>query len=240
MTAQRHGYSTPRYLTFNQAQELGGSVRKGEHGTKVYFVKQLQVRDRSEPEGSDDATRMVPMLREYTVFNVSQCEGLPQRILTPEAKAPRNKDQRDGLADQFLATTQADIREGHGEEYYIPSRDFISLPSFAAFKNADSFYGVAFHELGHWTGAKARLDRDLKGRFGERQYAAEELVAELCAAFLCAEFNMDGELRHAGYIATWIELLKADKKAFFTACSKAQAAADFLRGLALQEQSVAA
>ena len=80
----------------------------------------------------------------------------------------------------------------------------------------------------------------MKGRFGERAYAAEELVAELCAAFLCAEFDIDGELRHAGYIANWIELLTADKKAFFTACSKAQAAADFLRGLALQEQSVAA
>ena len=80
----------------------------------------------------------------------------------------------------------------------------------------------------------------MKGRFGERQYAAEELVAELCAAFLCAEFDIDGELRHAGYIANWIELLTADKKAFLTACSKAQAAADFLRGLALQEQSVAA
>jgi antirestriction protein ArdC len=242
MTAQRHGYSTPRYLTFKQAQELGGNVRKGEHGTKVYFVKQLQVRDRSEPEGSDDATRMVPMMKEYTVFNVAQCESLPQRILTPEPKAPRNKDQRDGVADEFLTTTRADIREGHGEAYYVPSKDFISLPSFAAFKNADSFYGVAFHELGHWTGAKARLDRSegMKGRFGDRAYAAEELVAELCAAFLCAEFDIDGELRHAGYIANWIELLTADKKAFFTACSKAQAAADFLRGLALQEQSVAA
>jgi antirestriction protein ArdC len=241
MAAQRHSYATPRYLTFKQAQELGGNVRKGEHGTKVYFVKQLQVRDRSEPEGSDDAMRMVPMMREYTVFNVAQCESLPQRIMTPEAKAPRNKDQRDGIADDFLSTTHADIREGHGEAYYIPSQDFISLPAFAAFKNADTFYATTFHELGHWTGAKARLDRDLKGRFGDRAYAAEELVAELCAAFLCAEFDMDGELRHAGYIANWIELLKADKKAFFTACSKAQAAADFLRGLALAEpQEVAA
>jgi antirestriction protein ArdC len=236
MAAQRHSYATPRYLTFKQCQELGGNVRKGEHGTKVYFVKQLQVRDRSEPEGSDDAVRMVPMMREYTVFNVAQCESLPARILTPEVKAPRNKDQRDGFADQFLATTQADIREG-GEAYYVPSKDFISLPSFAAFKSADSFYGVAFHELGHWTGAKPRLDRSegMKGRFGDRAYAAEELVAELCAAFLCAEFDMDGQLRHAGYIANWIELLRADKKAFFTACSKAQAAADFLRGLALAD-----
>ena len=88
-------------------------------------------------------------------------------------------------------------------------------------------------------GHKSRLDRDLKHRFGERAYAAEELVAELCAAFLCAEFNLDGDLRHAGYIASWIGLLKADKRAIFTACSKAQAAADYLLGLALRDQQTA-
>jgi antirestriction protein ArdC len=224
------GYAAPRWLTFKQALELGGNVRKGEHGTKVYFVKQLEVRDKDSEE-----PRIVPMLREYTVFNVAQCEGLPSRVLEPKAKAPRNKDQRSGLADEFLATTGADIREGHGEAYYVPSKDFISLPAFASFKNADNFYSTTFHELGHWTGHKARLDRDLKGRFGDRAYAAEELVAELCAAFLCAEFDMDGELRHAGYIGNWIELLKADTRAFFTAASKAQAAADYLRGLALAE-----
>jgi antirestriction protein ArdC len=92
-----------------------------------------------------------------------------------------------------------------------------------------------FHELGHWTGHKSRLDRDLRHRFGERAYAAEELVAELCAAFLCAEFSIDGDLRHAGYIQTWTGLLRADSRAFFTACNKAQAAADYLRGLALAE-----
>ena len=110
-----------------------------------------------------------------------------------------------------------------------------AAPSFGCFRNADNFYSTVFHELGHWTGSKARLDRDLKGRFGDRAYAAEELVAELCAAFLCAEFDMDGELRHAGYIENWIALLKADARAFFTAASKAQAAADYLRGLALAE-----
>ncbi len=94
---------------------------------------------------------------------------------------------------------------------------------------------MAFHELTHWTGHKSRLDRDLKNRFGSRDYAAEELVAELGAAFLCAEFGFDGDVRNAGYIATWIELLKADKRAFFTACSKASKAADYLRGLALAE-----
>ena len=121
----------------------------------------------------------------------------------------------------------------HGEAYYVPSHDFISMPAFAAFKGADHFYNVIFHELTHWTRHKSRLDRDLKNRFGSRNYAAEELVAELGAGFLSAEFGFDGDVRNAGYIATWIDLLKADKRAFFTACSKASQAADYLRGLAL-------
>jgi len=127
------------------------------------------------------------------------------------------------------------IREGHGEACYVPSRDFISMPAFAGFKGADHFYNVAFHELAHWTGHKTRLDRDLKNRFGSCNYAAEELIAELAAAFLCAEFGFDGDVRNAGYIATWIDLLKGDKRAFFTACSQASKAADYLRGLALTE-----
>ena len=110
---------------------------------------------------------------------------------------------------------------------------FISMPAFQAFRGADHFYNVAFHELSHWTGHQARLDRDLKHRFGSRNYAAEELVAELSAAFLCAEFGFNGIVRSASYIATWIDLLISDKRAFFTACSKASQAADYLRGLAL-------
>jgi antirestriction protein ArdC len=121
-------FAVPRYLTFNQAQELGGSVRKGEHGTKVYFVKQLQVADKDR-EGE---TRTIPMLKEYTVFNVSQCEGLPDRVLDPGTKAPRNKDAREPIADEFLATTKADIREGNGEAYYVPSKDFITRMGPAA------------------------------------------------------------------------------------------------------------
>jgi antirestriction protein ArdC len=116
----------------------------------------------------------------------------------------------------------------------VPSRDFISLPGFKDFKGADHFYCTAFHELTHWTGHSTRLSRDLKNRFGSRQYAAEELIAELGAAFLCAEFGFDGDLRHAGYIGTWIALLKADKRALFTAASKASQAADYLRHCALR------
>ena len=231
--AQAAGYRTPRFLTFKQALELGGNVRKGERGTKVYFVKQLHVRDESPDDSS--STRLIPMMREYTVLNVDQCENLPESINTGKPMRVRNPDARDELADAFLHSTGADIREGQGEAYYVPSRDFISMPAFAGFKGADHFYNVAFHELTHWSGHKSRLDRDLKNRFGSRNYAAEELIAELGAAFLCAEFGFDGDVRNAGYIASWIELLKADKRAFFTACSHACKAADYLRGLALAE-----
>ena len=229
--AQAAGYRSPRFLTFKQALELGGNVRKGERGTKVYFVKQLRIRD----DVTDDcsSTRLIPMMREYTVFNVDQCQNLPDSISTGKPIRVRNPDTRDELADDFLHSTGADIRVGHGEAFYVPSRDFISMPAFAAFKGADHFYNVTFHELGHWSGHKSRLDRDLKNRFGSRSYAAEELIAELSAAFLCAEFGFDGDVRNSGYIANWIELLKADKRAFFTACSQASKAADYLRGLAL-------
>jgi antirestriction protein ArdC len=236
--ALNRGWATPRFLTYKQALDAGGNVRRGEHGTKVYFVKRLQVRD---GDGEQAEARLVPMLREYTVFNVDQCDGLPDSIRAGKPMRVRNPDTRDGLAEDFLRCTGADIREGHGEAYYAPSHDFIFLPGFGAFKGADHFYNVAFHELTHWTGHKSRLDRDLKTRFGSRAYAAEELVAELGAAFLSAEFGFDGDVRNAGYIATWIELLKADKRAFFTACSRASQAANYLRGLVLAEPaSVAA
>jgi antirestriction protein ArdC len=231
--AQAAGYALPRFLTFKQALEAGGNVRKGEHGFRVYFVKQLEVHEKDD-QGSDE-TRPVPMMREYTGFNVAQCENLSDKVVNPQPVKVRNRDERNALADDFLASSRADIREGFGEAYYRPSDDYVSMPAFVAFKSADAFYNTAFHELGHWTGHKSRLDRDLKNRFGDRQYAAEELIAELAAAFLCAEFGFDNDLRHAGYIAHWIELLKADKRAFFTAASKAQAAADHLRGLALAD-----
>ena len=235
--ARDRGWPTPRFLTFKQAIEAGGNVRKGEHGTKVYFVKQLQVKD---GEGEPAECRLIPMMREYTVFNVAQTEGLPESIRSGKPMRVRNPDTRDAFADDFLRSTGADIREGQGEAYYVPSHDFISMPAFQAFKGADHFYNVAFHELIHWTGNKSRLDRDLRNRFGSRNYAAEELVAELGAAFLSSEFGFDGDVRNAGYIATWIELLKADKRAFFTACSKAYKAAEYLRGLALAEPATVA
>jgi antirestriction protein ArdC len=137
--ARNRGWSTPRFLTFKQANEAGGNVRKGEHGTKVYFVKQLLVKDNEA-----DETRIVPMLREYTVFNVAQCENLPESITCGKPMRVRNPGTRDALADQFLGSTRADLREGHGEAYYVPSHDFISMPAFEAFKGADHFYCTRF------------------------------------------------------------------------------------------------
>ena len=123
-------------------------MRKGEHETKVYFVKQLRVR---AAEGEDDE-RLVPMLREYTVFNVAQCEGLPASIIDGKPARVRNPDTRDPLADEFLAATRAVIREGAAKRTTHQGQDFISLPAFAAFRGADHFYNVAFHELAHYAG----------------------------------------------------------------------------------------
>ena len=142
--ARDRDWPTPRFLTFKQAIEAGGHVRKGQHGTRVIFVKQLQIR---EGEGDETDTRLVPMLHEYTVFNVAQCEDLPDSIIAGKPMRTRNPDARDDLADEFLRSTGADIREGHGEAYYVPSQDFISMPAFQAFKGADQFYCTTFHEL---------------------------------------------------------------------------------------------
>jgi len=224
------GYARPRYLTFNQAKTAGGNVRKGEHGIKVYFFKQLTVADKANGED-----KTIPMLREFTVFNVAQCENLPDQVMNGEYVAPLNSEARESLADRFIASKGADFREGTGVPCYVPSKDFISMPAFDQFKARDDFYTTAFHELTHWTGAKHRLDRDFSGRFGTQAYAAEELVAELGAAFLNAEFGFDRYERNAAYLANWIELLKNDCRAIFTAASKASKAAEYLRGLALTE-----
>jgi antirestriction protein ArdC len=112
---------------------------------------------------------------------------------------------------------------------YVPARDFITMPAVSLFESEPRYYATLLHELVHWSGAPHRLGRDLSGRFGTYQYAAEELVAELGAAFLCAHLGITGELRHADYIGTWLDLLSHDDRAVFTAASKASQAADFLR-----------
>ena len=231
MAMSANGWTSPHFLTFKQAKDAGGTVRGGQKGTQICFMKQLRVKDKNDPEKE----KTIGMLKGWTVFNVAQCDNLPEKFVNPEPAKPMNEDQRDALIDEFVATTKANIKEGHGEAYFASGADYISMPRFESFKSGDHFNATRFHELTHWTGHKTRLDRDLLNRFGDNRYAAEELVAELGSAFLCAEFDIDGDLRHAGYLANWLQLLKSDSKAIFTASAAAQKAADFLRGLALKD-----
>lgn len=216
------GYKTPNWMTYRQAVEAGAQVRAGEKACTVVFTKQLTVKDKETEED-----KKVGMLRTYAVFNQDQIDGLQDK---PTAElvdvVPADVNQ---LVEAFITSTGANIRMGGNKACYVPSLDFVALPEKHQFKSLEHFYATALHECSHWSGHEKRLNRDLKNRFGTKAYAAEELVAELSAAFLCAHLGITGELRHADYIATWIRLLEEDNRAIFTAASKAQQAADYLR-----------
>jgi antirestriction protein ArdC len=225
-----HGrFARPMFLTYKQALGLGGNVRKGEKSCAT-VVKVLQLRERDKTTG-ENTDRTFTSLKAYAVFNVEQCENLPAEIINPEAPKPRHDDERDATIEEFIAATGANFSETGGDRaFYQPSADCVRMPVFEAFKSAALYYSTAFHELGHWTGHATRCNRDFGKRFGTKAYAAEELVAELTSAFLCAEFSINGNLQHADYIGNWISLLKDDPRAFFTAASAAQKAADYMRG----------
>lgn len=227
--AQESAFDAPLWVTFKQALELGGNVRKGEKGETVIYVSRV-IR-------ADDKTgepRAIPFLKAYTVFNVAQCDNLPARIVDPNGdKRAINPHARDAVADQFIAATGADYRHGEARAYYRPIGDFVNMPAFESFTDASAYYGVAFHELTHWTGAEKRLNRTFGKRFGDQAYSAEELVAELGSAFLCAEFGFDNEGQDAAYIASWIKFLTDHDKAIVTAAAAASRAVEFMRDAAI-------
>lgn len=230
-TSMALAYPTNRFLTFKQAKDVGGFVKKGEKGHTVVFFKKLMVKDKQTGED-----KTIPLIREFTVFNVVQCENLPDhvRLGRHEDVVVKNESERMEEADAFIQTWGANFREGP-QAMYVPSQDFIFSPPWKDYRNHVAYYATLFHEGAHWTGHKSRLNRDLKNRFGTAEYAAEELIAELAAAFLCAEFGFDVVDNSAAYISSWIKMLKEDPKAIVTAASQAQKAADFLRGKALYE-----
>lgn len=211
---EEKGYAEPRWMTFRQALAQGAHVRKGEKATTVVFTKKLTV-------GEQDEARQISMLRQFSVFNVAQIDGLP----APPVAPPREP----GHVDRFVDATKASIRYGGDRAFYSPHHDFVQLPPRAAFRDGANHDATLLHELCHWSGHTSRLDRQLRNRFGTQSYAAEELIAEFGAAFLCAHLGIKGELRHAEYIADWLRLLKDDDRAVFTAASRASQAADFLR-----------
>jgi antirestriction protein ArdC len=226
--AADHGYACPVWMTFKQALELGGCVRKGEHGSLVVYASTF-TRTGTDDKTGEESERDIPFLKGYTVFNVEQIDGLPERFRAPAPALPAGLERIE-RAEAFAASTGAVIRHGGNRAFFSPSGDFVQMPPFQAFRDAESYYAVLAHELTHWTGHKSRLDRTFGKRFGDKAYAFEELVAELGSAFLAADLALTPEPRpdHAGYLANWLEVLKADKRAIFTAASHAQRAADFL------------
>ncbi len=225
------GYAAPIWMTFKQAIELKASVRKGEHGSLVVYADKI-IRTETTDSG-EEAERAIPFMKGYTVFNVEQIDGLPEHFYgKPEARG--DSVQRIAHAEAFFAATGANLVHGGSRACYVPSTDNIHMPCIDFFRDAESYYATLAHETTHWTRHESRLNRDFgRKRFGDEGYAMEELVAELGAAFLAADLALTPEVRddHAAYIASWIKVLKDDKRAIFTAASHAQRAADFLNGL---------
>ena len=233
--ADEAGYSSDKWATYKQWRESGAQVKKGEKSSSIVFWKIFNADQPDEKPtptqgGADEeGERRRMMGRAYSVFNAEQVEGYEP----PPAPQPRPEVQRVGHADAFFNALGFDLRHGGSRAYYKPSTDHIQMPDFAAFRDALSYYAILGHESIHWTGAEKRLHRDMSGRFGNESYAAEELVAELGAAFLCADLGLSNEPRpdHAAYVANWLKVLKDDNRAIFTAAAKAQQAVDFTHSL---------
>ena len=229
-TAVDRGYGAPIWMTFRQALELGGAVRKGEKGTCVVYANRITRQETNDC--GEDVERAIPFLKAYTVFNVEQIEGLPERFTA--APAILSEDARIARAEAFLEATKASVVHGGDMACYDLVADRIRLPVFASFNSAHDYYATRGHETVHWTRHPTRLDRDFgRKTFGDEGYAREELVAELGAAFLCAELGVDLRPRedHAAYIGSWLKVLAGDKRAIFTAAAHAQKAVDYLKGL---------
>lgn len=228
IAADAKGYKSSEWLTYRQAQGLGGNVRAGERGTMVTLWKPLQFKERDEATG-ETRQKKVLLLRSYVVFNREQCDGLPVKTVTT---VPTTPAERDAAVEAFVKATGARVVEGEreGRAFYSPVLDEIGMPAIARFKDSGAYYATLLHEATHWTGHKDRCNRDLANRFGSEAYAAEELIAELGSAFLSADFGLDGTLQHPEYIGNWIKVLKGDKRAIITAASKAKEAVAFLNG----------
>lgn len=232
------GFASSRWYTYKQAKALGGYVRRGEKGTKIAFWRFIEPRGAEEvkADGDDDQKssnrRKIPILRLYTVFNSEQVEWPEGSKHAPaESSTSAGADHADDNYDRataLVASSGAEITHQGVRACYQPDNDRIFVPAVSRFEGAPSYHATVLHELAHWTGHETRLDRNLTGRFGSESYAAEELVAELAAAFLCSEFGIDGKLQHAEYVGSWIKVLSKDKRAIFTASRLAQTAADYL------------
>lgn len=227
--AEMKGYRSQTWMTFKQAKELGGCVRKGEKATPVVYWGRF---DPKGENGEDGEEKGVLFAKGYSVFNVEQIDGLPDSYFENGAALPEG--ERIAAADQWAVAIGADIRHGGSKAFFAPSGDYVQMPPLGVFFEPEAYYSTLAHELTHWSGHKDRLAREFGKRFGSQAYAFEELVAELGAAYAMARLGIAAEPRedHASYLASWLKVLKSDKRAIFTAASKAQQACDFLFDLA--------
>jgi antirestriction protein ArdC len=231
-SAIEQGFTCPIWMTYKQAQELGANVRKGERGSLVVYANTFTKTEANEQTGEDEE-KQIPFMKGYTVFNVEQIEGLPAHFTATPEPAPETTEQRDERLERFFRNTGATIRHGGNRAFFNIAADFVQMPPFPAFVDAESYYATLGHEMTHWTRHPSRLDRDLgRKKWGDEGYAKEELVAELGAAFLCADLGITPEVRadHAAYIGSWLEALKDDKRFIFSAAAHAQRALDWLHG----------
>jgi antirestriction protein ArdC len=242
--AAARGFRAPTWMTFRQALALGGHVRKGETGSTVVFAKKLTTTETDDT--GTEFERDIAILKAYTVFCADQIDGLPAKFYA-SGHSDQPSDNRAGRierADAFVTATGATIRNGGNRACYLPSVDRIDMPPYTSFRDtgtssaAEGYYATLLHELIHWTAPAHRCDRQLGKRFGDHIYAREELVAELGAAFLCADLGISPEPRadHASYIGSWLNVLRHDKRAIVSAASLAQRAADWLHARTATER----
>ncbi|CAN7702732.1 zincin-like metallopeptidase domain-containing protein (plasmid) [Aminobacter sp. NyZ550] len=232
--ATARGFASPMWMTFKQALELGGAVRKGETGSMVVFASRF-IKTETDAVG-EEFDREIPFLKAYTVFNVAQIDSLPDHYYRQRAEPVRDRVARIEHADRFFANTGAVIRHGGSQAYFAPALDIIQMPPFESFRDAASYVAVLSHEATHWTAAPHRVDRDLSRYTKDRsERAREELIAELGSCFLCADLGIAPELEpradHASYLESWLKVLVGDKRAIFAAAAHAQRAVAFLHGL---------
>lgn len=228
------GFAGQRWLTYKQAEGAGGHVRKGEKGTVICYADRFTPKAEEERAGEEARDpRMIAFLKRFTIFNIDQCESLPDD-LTQIAEVPGPLISI-AEVDSIIRQSGADVRIGGTEAYYSPSDDYVAVPPQMAFHASINWYRTVLHELGHWSGHPSRLGRDQSGAFASTRYAKEELVAEMASAFTCASLGIEPTVRHSDYIGAWLEVLRGDERAIFRAASAASKAADYL--LAFGEQA---
>ena len=221
------GFKSPYWATYKQWLSIGAKINKDQFSKYQCIVFYSPVKTTKKQQDSDEKQQVYKVMRYFRVYNAEQVTGFE----APALPAPKVFNDVASI-EALTVKSGVQLQFGGDRAYYSPSQDYVAMPHKSQFNNEASYYATLLHELAHWSGHKSRLDRDLSGRFGNEAYAAEELIAELSAAFLCARFNIAGELRHASYIASWLRVLKNDNKAIFKAAALAQKSADYLAGFA--------